>query len=167
MADFIETNNTKTATRTLAAPIENVSVFESVINGILTNNPFECVDYVSGGQSLPGVSKSKESYTAKFLFEDDDAKSVGAVSLKAPSVNAYNDGAANVLADTALAGIIGGDCIRDLDNDSYSCTLKCMDANGELYYVSFTRKSVKISSYADDAIRTKIEAWADTIPALA
>jgi len=45
--------------------------------------------------------------------------------------------------------------------------VKCHDANGEIYTVTFTRNSVNIGSYSDDAIRTKAGTWADTVAALA
>ncbi len=35
------------------------------------------------------------------------------------------------------------------------------------YYVTFTRWTVRISSYQGDAIKTTVEAWADAVPALA
>jgi len=63
--------------------------------------------------------------------------------------------------------LLGGDAVRDSDSESYSCTLKCHDANGEVYYVTLARDQVRISSYSDDAIRTRVETWADTVPALA
>ena len=34
------------------------------------------------------------------------------------------------------------------------------------YYITFTRKTARISSNQDDAIRTAVETWADAIPAL-
>ena len=34
-------------------------------------------------------------------------------------------------------------------------------------YVTFTQKTVRISSYQDDAIRDAVETWADAVPALA
>lgn len=34
-------------------------------------------------------------------------------------------------------------------------------------YVIFTRKSVRLSSHQDDAIRNMVETWADAVPALA
>ena len=39
--------------------------------------------------------------------------------------------------------------------------------NGELYSVTFKRDSVTISSYENDAIRTSLETWADTVAILA
>ena len=40
-------------------------------------------------------------------------------------------------------------------------------ACSKTYYVTFTRDQVRISSYQDDAILALVEAWADTVPALA
>ncbi|WOF15440.1 hypothetical protein F1737_01470 [Methanoplanus sp. FWC-SCC4] len=167
MADFIETNNTKTATRVLENPIANIATFDSIISDVIANNPFECIDYVSGGQVIPGVTKSKQRYTAKFIYEDDDAETVGSISAKAPSITEFNGVITEILANTNLETVMGGDCVRDAAHDAFSCTLKCMDANGEIYYVAFTRTTVRLSSYADDAIRTNVEAWADTVAALA
>ena len=72
-----------------------------------------------------------------------------------------------ILANSALTAAIGGDAIRDSESESYSCTLKCHDANGEVYYVTFSRDQVRVSSCSDDAIKTTVETWADTVPALA
>ncbi|MBP2134505.1 hypothetical protein J2128_002471 [Methanomicrobium sp. W14] len=167
MADFIETINTKTAVRVLATPIADAATFNSIISGVISDNPFECVDYTSNGQTVSGVTVSKQSYTAKFIYEDDDAKTVGSMSLKAPTVDSYNEVITQILANTALATEIGGDCIRDSEKDVFSCTIKCMDAGGELYYVTFSRNNVRVSSYNDDAILANVETWADSVAALA
>ena len=50
---------------------------------------------------------------------------------------------------------------------TYAATLKCRDPNGELYNVTLSRSRVSLTSYSDDAVRTKVETWADTVPALA
>ena len=167
MADFIETNNTKTATRVLENPIPDIATFDSIISDVIANNPFECIDYVSGGQVVSGVTKSKQSYTAKFVYEDDDAKTVGSISAKAPSLTEFNGVVTEILGNTDLETVMGGDVLRDAAHDTYACTLKCMDANGEIYYVAFTRNAVRLSSYTDDAIRTNVDTWADTVAALA
>jgi hypothetical protein len=56
---------------------------------------------------------------------------------------------------------------HDLGKDAFLATLKCHDANGELYMINFSRDRVTITSYSDDAIRTNVETWADTVAALA
>jgi len=93
-------------------------------------------------------------------------KRLGVVSFQAPSIAALNASAAAIMANAALATAMGGVAERNLAGESYYCQLKCHDPSGDDYYVTFTRKTVRISSYQDDAIRTAIEAWADLVPAL-
>ena len=38
--------------------------------------------------------------------------------------------------------------------------------SGDDYYVTFTRRTVRVSSYQDDAIKGKVETWADDVPEL-
>jgi len=166
MADFVETNNTKSAVREIATPIATIAAFDAIIESILDDNPFSCVDYVEQGATIPGVTRNRESYTVKVNYEDDYAKTVGSISAKAPTVAAFGTLATQIMGDAALATAMGGDAVRDADKDVFSCQLKCKDANGEIYYITFTRKNVRISSYQDDAIRTRVETWADGIVAL-
>jgi len=53
------------------------------------------------------------------------------------------------------------------ERETYSVALRCHDPSGETYYVTFTRDQVRVSSYSDDSILGLVEAWADTVPALA
>ena len=69
-------------------------------------------------------------------------------------------------ADDDLATAIGGTQARNTTKDSFSCKLKCHDPSGEIYYVTLSRSKVRISSYADDAIRAVVETWADGKPEL-
>jgi hypothetical protein len=59
-------------------------------------------------------------------------------------------------------GSPSGDC----GHETYYAQFKCHDPTGDDYYVTFTQKSVRISSCQDDAIKNKIKAWADLVPAL-
>ena len=167
MADFVETNNTKTAVRELTVPFADITTFNTVVQSVLDDNPFGCVDYVQAGVAHDGVEKNKESYTTKILYEDIEGKTVGTISGKAPDVVAFGAVAAEIMANTDLATAMGGDAVRDSANESFSAQLKCYDATGEIYYVTFSRDSVRITSYQNDAIRTAVETWADTVPALA
>lgn len=167
MADFIQTSITKTAVRELAAPIANVAAFATIVDGVITNNPWNCTAYTYGDIPQDPVAKSREAYTAYIVFEDNEANSVGSMTARSQTVAAFNAAITEILADAELAAAMGGDAVRDSDSENYSCTLKCHDANGEVYYVTFARDQVRISSYSDDAIRTRVETWADTVPALA
>ena len=98
-------------------------------------------------------------------FVDGAGKRVGTVSLQSPSIAAFEANAAEALANAGLATAMGGEPVRDFGRETYYAQLKCHDPTGD-DYVTFTRKSVRISSYQDDAIKAKIEAWADLVPAL-
>ena len=167
MGDFIQNTAVKTATRTLAQPIEDVATFTSIVNAVISNNPFACVSYISGGVTHAPVEKTKEAYVVKINFQDNEAKVVGSNSEKFNTVAGFNAGASALLADTALATAHGGIPARDSDTETYSATLKCHDPNGEIYQITLSRDKVNLTSYEDDAIRTKVETWADTVPELA
>jgi hypothetical protein len=167
MADFIETSNTKTAIRELTSPIASVAAFDAIIADVLATNPWGCVDYVQGGVTYDGVAKNRESYTVRVTYEDGEGSSVGTITARAPSVAAFDGTALEIMGNAALATAMGGTPVRDSDREAFSAQLRCHDAGGEIYYVTFSRDSVRITSYEDDLIRTTVETWADTVPALA
>lgn len=167
MADFIQTNHTKTSVRDLAVQFPDLASFTALVQSIIIDNPFACTSYEVGEVTIDPVTVNRENYTAKVVFEDVDAKKIGTASIKAPSEAAFTAAAAEIMANAALQTAIGGTPFRDLGHDTYYCQLKCHDANGEIYYLTFTRNRLRLSSYADEAIRTNLEAWADGVPALA
>ena len=77
MADFMQKTNVKSAVRKLANPIADINAFNTIVQTVITNNPFGCVSYMTSGVNHPPVEKSKETYTAKFVYQDSNAKSVG------------------------------------------------------------------------------------------
>jgi len=167
MADFVQKTVVKSAVRKLAAPIENVAAFNTIIQSVITDNPFACTAYESAGVNHAPVEKTRESYVAKIAYQDTDAKVVGTDSAKFMTIVGFNAGATALLNNTALATAHGGTAVRDTPKETYSATLKCHDEAGEIYMVTFTRESVSITSYSDDAIRTRVETWADSVAALA
>jgi hypothetical protein len=167
MADYIQKTNIKSASRKLSEPIADVDAFNTIVQSIITGNPFGCISYMSGGTNHPPVERSKESYTAKFVYQNADAKTVGTGSENYNSIAGYKAGIAAITADTANIAAHGGTPVHASQNDTFSATLKCHDPNGEMYFVNLTRSQVTISSYEDDAIRTKIETWSDGVTALA
>jgi hypothetical protein len=167
MADFVQKTTVKTAVRVLANPIEDVAAFNTIVQSVLTGNPFACVAYMTAGVTHDPVEKTKENYTVKIIYQDSDAKTVGNDSGRFNTIAGFNAGATALLASAALTTAHTGTPVRDLDNETYSATVKCHDPNGELYMVTFSRESVSLTSYSDDSIRTKVETWADTVSALA
>ena len=167
MADFVQSANVKSAVRKLAVPIVDVATFNTIVQSVITDNPFECVAYMTTGQSHPPVEKTKEAYTTKLVYQDNDVKTVGTGSHKFDTLAKFNAGVTALLAAAAVSTAHGGTVVRDADKETFSATLKCHDANGEIYTVNFSRDQITITSYEDDAIRTNVEAWADTVAALA
>jgi hypothetical protein len=167
MADFVQKTVVKSAVRKLAAPIADVAAFNTIVQSVVTDNPFACTAYESAGVNHAPVEKTKENYVAKVVYQDIDAKTVGTDSSKFNTIAGFNAGATALLGNTALATAHGGTPVRDTPNETYSATLKCHDAAGEIYMVTFSRDTVSITSYSDDAIRTRVETWADTVAALA
>ena len=168
MADFVQTTVNRTAVRDLAVPIASVTSFNTLVQSVIDDNPFGCVGYTTkGGETVDGVVRNREHYTAKVNFLDGEGKRVGTVSLQSPTIAAFNANAAEVMDNAALAAAMGGEAVRNGPGETYYAQLKCHDPSGDDYYVTFTRKTVRISSYQDDAIRTAVETWADAVPALA
>ncbi|HDR73885.1 MAG TPA: hypothetical protein ENN85_08260 [Methanoculleus sp.] len=87
---------------------------------------------------------------------------------KTPGSEQLGDISAQVENVTAFsAAIMGRIPVHDTAKDTFSCKLWCHDANGEVYCVTFSGDRVRHASYEDDAIRTAVETWADTVAALA
>ncbi len=118
MADFVEKSVTKTAVRALATPIADVSSFDTIVQSVITGNPFGCVAWTEGGVAHQPVEKSKESYVAKVVYQDTLAKTVGNESGKYTTIAGFNAGAAAILADAALTAAHGGTPVRDPANET-------------------------------------------------
>jgi hypothetical protein len=157
----------KSADRILATPFASKAALNTIIGNILADNPWGCTSYTSGGVTIPGVSKSSEYYTGTVIYENNEGKQVGRVSVRSPTSGAFDTVIATILANTALETSMGGTASHDSSEDSFSVTLKCHTDTGELYNVGFKRDKVSLSSYESDTIPTTLDTWADTIPELA
>lgn len=167
MGDFVQKSVTRSAARELADPIEDAATFNTIVAEVISGNPFGCTAYQYGSETLPPVEKTKERYTAKIAYQNMEAQTVGLVSAQSPSVAAYNANVTAILASAAVATAMGGTAVHALQDDTFSATLKCHAASGEIFTLMFSRDRITLASYEDDAIRTAVEAWADTVPALA
>jgi hypothetical protein len=167
MADFIQNSQIKTAVRELASPIPDVAAFNTIVQSVITDNPFGCVAYMTAGETYAPVEKTREGYTVRLVYEDAEANSVGTASHRFNTLAGFNAGVTALLAAAAVSTAHAGTVVHDAENDSFTATLRCHDANGELYMLNFSRNRVTLTSYSDDAIRTSVETWADTVPALA
>ena len=89
-------------------------------------------------------------------FLDGDGKRVGTASIQSPTIAAFNANAVEVMGNAA----------RNAPGETYYAQPKCHDPSGDDSNVTFTRKTVRLSSYQDDAIKDAVETWADAVPEL-
>ena len=122
---------------------------------------------MTAGETHDPVEKTRENYTAKMVYEDVEAATVGIASHRFNTIAGYTAGVTALLAAADVTTAHAGTALHDAENDAFSATLRCHDANGELYNLNFSRTRVTLTSYADEAIRTAVETWADSVPALA
>jgi len=167
MADFVQKSIVKSAVRELTTPIADAAAFAAIPAAVISGHPFGCTSYESGGVTMDPVTKTRETYGARVIYQDDDAKTVGSLSVRAPTTAAFATVKSELLADAEITAAMGGDPANQPEDETYTTSLRCHDPSGETYTVTFTRTEVRVTSYSDDAILAVIEAWADTIPALA
>ncbi len=168
MADFVVSTINRTAVRELSVPIPDVTSFNNLVQSVIDDNPFGCVGYTTkAGETIAPIIRNREHYTAKVNFlDEDDGKRVGTVSLNSPTIAAFEANAAEALANAALKTAMGGTPTRDLPHETYYAQLRCHDPSGDDYYLTFTRKTLRLSSYQDEAIREAVETWADAVASL-
>jgi hypothetical protein len=166
MADFTTGTTIKSAIRKLAVPLADVTAFDSIVQGVITNNPFQCVAYNVSGVNHNPVERSRQSYTGRIVYQDSDAKTIAVITARVPTIAAFTSVANHIAGDATIATAIGGAAVRDFGHETYLASLKCRDANGELYFVNFNRDQVTLTSFSDDAIRSRVETWADSVAAL-
>jgi hypothetical protein len=167
MPDFKLKPGTKSAYRNLKNPIADITAFESIVRSLILNNPLGCTSYRTARKHYLPIQKVREMYTAKFVYLNAQGKRIGTGLDMYDSVDGYETGIAAVISNMANIASHRGKAKHVPGADHFSVLLKCHDPNGELYYLSIARNRLTVSSYSDDAIRKRVEQWADGVPALA
>jgi len=166
MTDFKRKPGTKSAYRTLKKPIADIQQFDGLVQSLILSNPLGCTSYRTARKNYPPILKVREMYTARFVYLNAEKKRIGTGLDMYDSVDGYQTGIAAVISNVAN-NLSHRGTVRHLpEADLFSVMLKCHDPGGELYYLSIGRNRITVSSYSDDATRKRVEAWADTVPAL-
>ncbi|MGA2699215.1 MAG: hypothetical protein ABSE74_06215, partial [Methanoregula sp.] len=129
-------------------------------------NPLGCISYFSMRKNYPPVTVVREMYTAKFTYTTPGGKRIGTSSEVYDSVEGYENGVAAMISNMANIAAHRGKIRHRKDADLFSAILKCNDPNDGIYFVSLARRRITVSSYTNDAIRNKVEAWTDSVPEL-
>jgi hypothetical protein len=166
MTHFRSRPGSKSATRTLKKPFPDCEAFAAVVRALLVRNPLGCTSYYAVRKNFPPVMPVRERYTAKFVYLDGNGKQAGTSSEVYDSIEGYETGSASMITNMANIASHRGKVKHLKASDLFSVTLKCHDPSGELYYLSLARDRITVSSYTDDAIRKRVEKWADSVPEL-
>ena len=167
--DFTSTSVVKSAKRTFTAPITEAQTFDEAIAALSAEeNPLGATDYMTAGETISGVTTTSEYYKATIEYTSPLGDTLGTIVVDAPTRAAYDDIIAELLAATTITQAYGSDASanRNSAKDSWNVRLKIHDPTGEIYYLAFTRKDLKISSYESDDILAKVDTWADGVAAL-
>jgi hypothetical protein len=166
MTHFRQRTGTKSATHLLKHPFPDIGAFTAIIQALRLRNPLGCTSYFARRRNNPPVMPVRERYTAKFVYLDANGKQVGTGSEVYDSAGGYETGIASMISNMANIASHRGKIVHRKDTDLFSVTLKCHDADGELYFLSLARDRITVSSYEDDAIRKRVGAWVDSVPEL-
>jgi hypothetical protein len=165
MADFVQISVSKSARRVLRNPLP-LTTLNTIVNGVISGNPWGCIPYTRAGVTMPAVELTRATYTGRVQYQDNMGKVIGEVTVRSPTQSGFTNAIAEVVGNTTIRGLMGGEPIHNPEKDSYSNMLRCCDASGDLYNVTFTRDRVSITSYVEDSLLSTIETWADGISAL-
>jgi hypothetical protein len=166
MTHFRLRPGSKSATRKLKHPFPDITTFSAVARALITGNPLGCTSYYAIRRNFPPIMPVRERYTAKFVYLNGSGKQVGTSSEVYDSLEGYETGTASIITNMANIAAHRGKVKHLRDSDLFSITLKCHDPSDELYFLSLARDKITVSSYTDDAIRRRVEVWADSVPEL-
>lgn len=166
MTHFRKRPGTDSAARHLRKPFPDIRTFSPVIRTLIIQNPLGCTAYHYRKRVFPPVMPVRERYTAKFAYLDPKGKQVGTSSEVYDSVEGYETGSASMITNMANIAAHRGKVTHLHEADLFSVTLKCHDPAHGFYFISLARDRITVASYANDAIRKRVEKWADSVPEL-
>ena len=156
----------KSAIRKLAEPLADVTAFDNIVQGVITNNPFQCTTYNAGGSRPPAGRTQQAGLHRTDHLPGRECKDHRPHHGPGTDHRGLHERRKPDRGRHPIATALGGTPVRDFDNEKFAATLRCHDANGEIYFVNFSRDQVTLTSFSDDAIRSRVETWADTVAAL-
>ncbi|HXX54539.1 MAG TPA: hypothetical protein VEI81_00415 [Methanoregula sp.] len=151
----------------MKVPVADIQVFDRIVQSLIQRNPLGCTPYFARVHHHPPIEKLREMYTAKFEYRNERRKRVGSTIEVYDSVEGYDTGIAAVISNMANIASHRAKPRHLPKADLYSVMLQCHDREGELYFLNISRTRITLSSFMNDAIQKKVEAWTDSVPELA
>jgi hypothetical protein len=84
------------------------------------------------------------------------AKTIGLINVSGQTNAGFTSNVATILSTAALGTAFAGTPSHDSSEDTFSCQIKCNDANGEWYTVTIKSDTITISSYESASILSTI-----------
>lgn len=165
--DFRPRPGTKNAHHRLRTPIADIAAFDRILQALISRNPLDCTPYYARYRHHPPMERLREMYTAKFEYRNERRKRIGRTIEVYDSVEGYGTGIAAVISNMANVASHRAKPRHLPGSDLFSVMFRCHDKNDELYFLHISRDRIAVSSYRDEAIRKKVEAWTDSVPELA
>ena len=92
----------------------------------------------------------REAYTLRFVYQDPaTAGTAGTGTHRFNTIAGFSAGIAALAGAAAVNSAHAGVPVHAEESDSYSATVRCHDASGELYNVTFSRDRVTLQSYSE------------------
>lgn len=167
MPDFRLRPGTKSVHHRMKVPIADITVFDRIVQTLIQQNPLGCTPYFARLHHHPPIEKLREMYTARFEYRNERRKRIGSTIEVYDSVEGYGTGIASVISNMANIASHRAKPRHLPDADLFSVMLRCHDRDGEFYFLNISRDRITLSSFREEAIRKKVQAWADSVPALA
>ena len=132
MADFTTKSVTKSAERKTRRTYWHRSKLPGPLSRISsTTTPGAAPRTPQTVQPLQRLSGEPKHYSGKVVYENAEAKTVGQISVRAPTSAAFSTNISTIVAATAINTAMGGTPSHDSSEDTFSCALKCHNTNGE------------------------------------
>jgi hypothetical protein len=84
---------------------------------VIDDNPFGCTAYIQNDVQQDPVMRSKNAYTTRVIFQDNETDTVGYVTARAQTIAGFSASVTELLANEALTAAMGGDPVRDAERD--------------------------------------------------
>lgn len=99
-----------------------------------------------------------ENYVAKFILENDNAETVGEISVNCSSPAECFEVTKSTVENSDIQKIFNADCIPDYSNYEYQCLVLLNYNNGSRAYILFTDKQIDLY-YQDEIVIEYMEDW--------
>ena len=70
MSDFVQKANVKRSVRVITTKIADVATLNTLVQGVIDTNAFQCVDHIVAGETHPGTVRGTQSFGIRVVYEN-------------------------------------------------------------------------------------------------